>query len=92
MGIWALLIGFIVSILTILYWTILEYKIQQTIGKALMNLYVQSRTKKLSFTQILLRNITKISAPLLILDTIYMFKTKTLRFTEILSNTYVIEK
>lgn len=88
----AILIITIMSFLTLLYWILLEYKTQQTIGKYLMNICVMSTNKKFSFLQIIIRNIAKISAPLLILDVAYMFYNNNQRYTEKLSETKVIEK
>ena len=74
-----------------IYWIILEYKVRQSIGKYIMNIYVTSTTKNLGFSQVIIRNITKISLPLLILDVLYMINNKGQRYTEKLSNTKVIE-
>ena len=83
----------IIIILQLFYFTILEYKLQQTIGKALMNLYVKSTTKELKFTQILLRNITKPFGIILLIDVIYMiYKKGNQRLFEVLSNTEVVER
>ncbi|MBI2667206.1 RDD family protein [Candidatus Woesearchaeota archaeon] len=88
----AILIITIMSFLTLLYWVLLEYRTQQTIGKYLMNIYVMSTSKKFSFLQIVIRNIAKISAPLLILDVVYMFYNNNQRYTEKLSETKVMER
>src|SRR3989338_6235526 len=45
------------AVLALLYLTIMEYKLQQTVGKILLNIYVKSETKRLSFWQCLLRNL-----------------------------------
>ena len=88
----AILIITVMSFLTLFYWVLLEYRTQQTIGKYLMNIYVMSTNKKFSFLQIVIRNIAKISAPLLILDVVYMFYNNNQRYTEKLSETKVMEK
>ena len=88
----AILIITVMSFLTLFYWVLLEYRTQQTIGKYLMNIYVMSTNKKFSFLQIVIRNIAKISAPLLILDVVYMFYNNNQRYTEKLSETRVMEK
>ena len=88
----AILIITLMSFLTLFYWVLLEYRTQQTIGKYLMNIYVMSTNKKFSFLQIVIRNISKISAPLLILDVVYMFYNNNQRYTEKLSETRVMEK
>ncbi|MDP6642040.1 MAG: RDD family protein [Candidatus Nanoarchaeia archaeon] len=87
-----LLMSMIIAILSLIYWVVLEYRIQQTIGKHIMNIYVISMTKKINFSQIIIRNVTKISLPLLILDILYMLNNKSQRYTEKLSNTKVIEE
>jgi hypothetical protein len=50
-------IGVYMSILLVLYFTLLEWKIQQTPGKILMNTYIMS-DKKIGFWQVLLSNLT----------------------------------
>ena len=81
---------FMIMLLTLLYFTILEYKIKQTIGKMVMGLYVQS--KKPTFNNFLIRNLTKPFFILLIIDTIYLLIKKTnKRYTEVLSQTEVKE-
>lgn len=86
------LVSVLISLLTILYWAVLEYKLQQSFGKMLMNIYVRSKTKKLTFLQCFTRNISKISLLFLIVDSSYMFFTRTnQRYLEKVSNTEVIE-
>ena len=83
----------IIAILSILYWAILEFKLRQSLGKMLMKIYVKPLTKKLSFWQCILRNITKISTLTIALDSAYMLLTKQhQRYFERLSNTEVVEK
>lgn len=81
----------IVALLTILYWSILEYKTSQSLGKMLMKLKVQSTEKSLTFRQCVLRNLTKISSLFLLLDTLYILKSGTRRFFDVLSRTEVID-
>lgn len=82
----------IISLLSVLYWAILEYKIGQSVGKILFNIYVKSQTEKLTFWQCFLRNITKVSTLPLILDAGYMILTKGYqRYFEKLSKTVVVE-
>ena len=69
----------IIIILQLLYFTILEYKLQQTIGKAILNLYVKSTNNELKFTQVLLRNITKPFGIILLIDVIYMIYKKAIK-------------
>jgi len=83
----------ITSLLSVLYWAILEYKIGQSVGKILFNIYVKSQTEKLTFWQCFLRNITKISTLPLILDAGYMILTKGYqRYFEKISKTVVVEQ
>ena len=87
-----LIVGFIIGLITLLYFVILEFYLNQTLGKILMNIYVKSTKEKLILNQIIVRNIVKVSTVLLILDTLYIFIKKThQRFTEKLSNTEVIQ-
>lgn len=85
-----ILFGLIAAILTILYWSILEYKTSQSIGKMLMKIKVHS-SQPLTFWQCVLRNITKFSTLFLFLDTLYMLKSGTKRYFDKLSQTEVIE-
>lgn len=87
------LIFFIISILTLGYWSVLEYKLNQTIGKLLLNLYtVPDKGKKLTFHQAFTRNISKISTVILILDCIPLLNRKNnKRYLEKVSKTRVID-
>ena len=89
-------IFFIIGILVVLYFTYLEYKLQQTPGKMLLNLYIVPQGK-ISFWNYLLSNITFIpSFPftlLWIIDPIYMFRSpKNQRFMEKISRILVVQK
>ena len=87
----AFIIGIVVSLLTLLYWTFLEWKFNQSVGKMLLR--IQVFPKKISFNQAMLRNVTKLSTFILVLDVVYMFVTKgNQRFFEKLSNTMVINE
>ncbi len=83
----------LIFLLTILYWTILEYLLNQSVGKAFMNIYVRSTNKqKLSFWQCLLRNLSKVSTLLLFIDSLgIIFKKDYQRFLEKLSKTEVVD-
>ena len=86
-----ILITIVIALLTILYWAILEFQIQQSFGKMLMRIKVRSKTKILTFSQCFIRNISKISSLFLIIDTLYMvIKNTNQRYFEKLSNTEVI--
>ena len=81
----------IIAILTVFYWAILEYSMRQSIGKMVMGIYV-STTKKFTFWQFIVRNIPKISSLTIILDSLYMLRTRQhQRYFEKLSNTEVLE-
>lgn len=89
--------SFIMSILIILYFLMLERKMSQTIGKMLMKVYVISDGKELKTWQLLARNLVFIPifpfVLLWILDPLFMFFTKTSqRLTEVLSRTKVVER
>lgn len=88
------LITFFVVIALIFYFSILEYKIRQTLGKVIMNIYIISTAnKELKFTQALLRNVTKPFSIVLLVDIIYMFfKGGRQRLFEVFSKTAVVEK
>ncbi|MBL7051804.1 MAG: RDD family protein [Nanoarchaeota archaeon] len=86
-------VSILVSLLSLFYWAYLEYKFGQSVGKIIMKLSVKSTLrKKLSFTQTVIRSITKLSTILIILDTLYMlYKKGNQRYFEIISKTKVIE-
>jgi len=85
-----ILISTSIAILTVLYWALLEWRLNQSIGKLVMGLYVVAEKKAPTFTQCLTRNITKISPFVLLLDCLYLFKTKNQRYFEKLSGTNVM--
>ena len=89
-------VSFVISIFIILYFFMMERKMQQTIGKMLMKIYVVSDDGMKTW-QVLARNIVFIPIfPFILLwaiDPLFMFFTKTnQRLTEILSRTRVVEK
>ena len=86
-----ILAALLVGILTILYWAVLEYKLNQTLGKMLMKIKVRSLNAQLTFKQCVVRNITKLSFLLLLLDTLYTFKSGSQRFFDTLAQTQVVE-
>jgi uncharacterized RDD family membrane protein YckC len=87
------IIAFLTGILTFLYWVILDYKIQQTPGGIVFHLKTKSLlNKNLKFSQSLIRNITKISLPLLVIDSIFILTAPNgQRLFEKLSNTITAE-
>lgn len=84
----------IIGLLTILYWAVFEYYFQQTIGSLIMKIKIQSTLKKpMSFYQSFIRNITKISVFVLIIDSLYIYISRThQRYLEKMSNTEVVEE
>lgn len=84
---------FFILILTLAYWTFLEWKFGQSIGKILLQLKVVTESEKeITLTQALLRNLSKLSSIILLLDTIYLIIGKGYqRFFENISKTKVIE-
>ena len=90
-------ISFIISVFVIAYFYLLEKKMRQTIGKAIMKIYVVSDNNDLKRWQLLVRNIVFIPlfpfVLLWIIDPLFMFFNKTnQRLSEILSKTKVVEK
>jgi len=83
----------VIAVLSLLYWSVLEYKLGQSLGKMLFKLYVVSETEKLTFAQALVRNIPKTSSWLLIIDSLALLRYPYhKRFTERWSQTYVVDK
>lgn len=81
-----------ILILTYIYWVAFEWKVGQTPGKLLFNLYVAGR-ERVKFEQILIRNLSKPFILILFVDVAYMFfKKENQRFFEKMSNTFVIER
>ena len=90
-------VSFVMSILMILYFLMMERKMSQTIGKMLMKIYVVNDNNNLKAWQLLIRNLVFIPlfpfVLLWVLDPLFMFFTKTnQRLSEILSKTRVVEK
>jgi len=86
-----------IALLSILYFMIFEKKLQQSPGKILFNLYVESQTKDLKYWQLFVRSMFLIPLfPFVLLwfiDPIVMFFNKdSQRLSEILSKTKVVEK
>ncbi len=85
-----ILAGVIMALLTLLYWTFLEWKFQQTVGKILLRIKV---AKKITFAQAVVRNVTKLSTVILVLDVLYMLFTRGhQRYFEKLSKTEVVDE
>ncbi len=90
-------IGFVMSIMAVLYFALLEYIVGQTIGKMIMNLYVESNIKEKKFWQYLVRSAFMIPAiPFAffwIIDLSYLaFTNGQTRFLEKISRTKTVMK
>lgn len=86
------IVASLISLINFLYWVLLEYKIQQTLGGLIFGIYMKSEKNKLTLSKVILRNITKISTILLIIDVINVFiSKKRQRFTERITNTITLE-
>ena len=87
------ILGFMLIILTIAYYSILEFKLRQTIGKMLLGIKVMSKKANFKYSQTLIRNISKPISILFIFDVIYLLvKKQNQRFFEKISDTVVIRK
>lgn len=90
------IIFLIMALFAILYFVLMEYKIGQTPGKILFNIFVVSETKELKRWQFLVRSLFLIPIfpffLLWIIDPLFLFFTKTnQRLSEILSKTKTVE-
>jgi uncharacterized RDD family membrane protein YckC len=72
----------------------MEYYLNQTIGKMLLNIHVRNNLKgSLVLGQVILRNLTKTVTLLLVLDTLYLYiKRSDQRYFEVISKTRVVER
>ena len=85
-------VSFSIMLLSLVYWVLFEWKLRQTPGKMLLNLYVGTRTPEIKFSQVLTRCITKPFPLALLIDVAYMFfKRDNQRLFEKFSDTNVIE-
>ena len=89
-------ISFAIGVLALLYFTLLEYRLNQTIGKMVFKIYIISTNKELNIWQCIGRNLFALPFfPFIILwvvDPIFMFMTKdNRRLSEILTKTKTIE-
>ncbi len=89
-----MLVSIFIIFSLIFYFTILEFKLGQTLGKMIFGIYVISIDRKnLTLSQAFVRNITKPFPIVLLVDVIYMFfKQGNQRLFEVFSGTTVIEK
>lgn len=85
------LVSISLAVLTLLYWSLLEFTVRQSIGKMITRIYVSSTQKQLSLKQCLIRNLSKVISIVLFFDVLYMLINKThQRYFEKLSNTEVL--
>ncbi len=84
----------VIAFVALLYFVLLEFKLGQTMGKMLLNIFVMPIDKAKGFTlnQIVLRNISKVFTLLLVIDTSYIFLRHThQRYSEKISGTQVVQ-
>lgn len=87
-----IILSIIIGLFGVFYWAILEYKVGQTLGALIFKLRARSLNKSINFFQVLLRNATKISIALLLIDSInILFSEKKQRYLEVLSKTETVE-
>ena len=85
-------ISLVIGLFAVFYWAILEYKIGQTLGALIFKLRAKGLNKSMSFSQAFLRNVTKMSVVLLLIDSInILFSEKKQRYFEVLSKTVTVE-
>ena len=87
-------ISLLIVLLVLVYFVILEFKTNQTIGKMIFNIYsVSIVSKKMIFNQSLIRNLIKPFPIVLLVDVAYMlFKGDKRRLFEVFSGTMVVKK
>ena len=82
----------IAGIMTLVYWTFLEWKFGQSVGKIFFKIKsVGINDKEITISQAFIRNLSKLSSVILFLDVLYMLISKgNQRFFEKISNTKVV--
>lgn len=88
-------LSIVIGVLILLYFMLFEYKLKQTIGKMIMNVYVISDLKELRLWQCFIRNLLFIPIfplPLLWIADIVFLLWKNIRFSEVISKTRLVEK
>jgi len=91
-----LTLSIITSIMTLIYFALMEWKLNQSIGKMIFKIKVKSDNKKLKFKQVLLRNIPKALlfvnyvSWIFLLDIVYL-SFKRIRFFDKLAQTNVVK-
>jgi uncharacterized RDD family membrane protein YckC len=87
-----LFVALIMGLLGVMYWAVLEYKIGQTLGGLLFKIRARGESGKLSFSKAVLRNLSKLSVMLLIIDSLNIFfNDKKQRFLEVWSKSVTVE-
>ncbi len=88
------ILAFVLGLSLVFYFSILEYKTGQTLGKAIFGIYVIPLVnKQLTFSQILLSNLTIPFSIVLLVDVLYMFfKGNNQRLFETFSGVIVVSK
>src|SRR3989344_3482569 len=78
-------LSFVISLLILFYWSFLEWKFGQSVGKLFFRLRVKSTRKgPIRLRQAVVRNVTQLSTILLALDVLYMLvKRGSQRYTEV---------
>lgn len=89
-------VSLVMSLFAILYFALIEYRIQQTPGKMIFNIFIVNESKKPGFWQFLARSLFIIPVfpffLLWVIDPLFMFLTKTnQRLSEILSKTKTVQ-
>ena len=88
------LISLLMGLLGVMYWSILEYKIGQTMGGLVFGLRMKTLdNKKAKFSQVFLRNVTKLNLLFLLMDSVHvLFSPSKQRFFEKISKTVTVEE
>ncbi|MDD5331456.1 MAG: RDD family protein [Candidatus Nanoarchaeia archaeon] len=81
----------VICLITLFYFAVFEYYFEQTFGKLIFKLKVSSRREKPKFIQTIIRNLSKISIVILIIDCVYLLNRKGQRVLEKISNTRVMK-
>ncbi len=83
-----------VFLVILLYFSLMEFKATQTLGKMLLGIHVASAVKKeRHFEHFLVRNLSKVSTLFLVIDSLPLFFSQsTQRYLERLSGTLVVQE
>ncbi len=86
-----LFVAFEIAVLVVVYFSLLEWKLGQTIGKIIFNIRVKSEEGELTFLNSFLRNLSKFSTLLVLIDSIpLIFKKGNKRFLDKIAKTKVV--